>query len=152
MLTGPQTRAILPFTCTRRVPVEPCSPTYQDPSYLGAFMFKLILRLGLSAASIGLTAHFLDGMEVKSVGGALTAAFVLGLLNLLVKPLLKLLSLPLTLLTLGLFSLVINGVILALTAYFVEALVVDSFGTAIVGALSITVVHWLLSLFFDRDD
>jgi putative membrane protein len=78
---------------------------------------------------------------------ALLAGLVLGLINALVRPVLVVLTLPLTLLTLGLFLLVLNGICLALTAWLVPGFDIDGFLPAVLGALVISVVSWLLTAF-----
>jgi putative membrane protein len=87
------------------------------------------------------------GIRVDGAASALLAGVVLGLINALVRPVLVILTFPLTLLTLGLFLLVLNGICLALTAYLVSGLHVAGFGAAIVGALVISIVSWLLTAF-----
>ena len=72
---------------------------------------KLILKWLLSATALLAVAYLYEGVEVRSFGAALTAAFVIGLLNMLLRPLLVLLTLPVTVLTLGLFLFVINALL-----------------------------------------
>ena len=83
---------------------------------------------------------FVPGADVGSV---LIAALVLGIVNALIRPVLLLLSLPANLLTLGLFTLVVNGVVLWLVAS-VTALEVSGFGAAVIGALVLTLISWVL--------
>ena len=96
---------------------------------------KLLLRWALLACSLLLVAHLLGGVEVRSFGAALVAALVLGLLNTLVRPLLILLTLPVTLLTLGLFVFVINALMFWLAGWALEGLHVEGFGAALLGSL-----------------
>ena len=96
---------------------------------------KLLLRWALLACSLLLVAHLLGGVEVRSFGAALVAALVLGLLNTLVRPLLILLTLPATLLTLGLFVFVINALMFWLAGWALEGLHVEGFGAALLGSL-----------------
>ena len=96
---------------------------------------KLMLRWGLLACALLLVAHLYPGVEVKSFGAALIAALVLGLLNTLVRPVLILLTLPVTLLTLGLFLFVINALMFWAAAQILEGLSVSGFGAALVGSL-----------------
>ena len=98
-------------------------------------LMKLLLRWALLACSLLLVAHLLGGVEVRSFGAALVAALVLGLLNTLVRPLLILLTLPVTLLTLGLFVFVINALMFWLAAWALEGLHVTGFGAALWGSL-----------------
>lgn len=112
---------------------------------------RLIVRLLLNAISLYLTAYLIDGIHVNGFKGAIIASIAFGVMNVLVKPILTLITLPLNILTLGLFSLVINGVTLLVTSAVVDALDVRGLGTAIIGALVMSVINWFLSLFTDRD-
>ena len=96
---------------------------------------KLIARWMLLAAALLLVAHLYPGVTVASFGSALLAAFVLGLFNTLVRPLLVLLTLPVTLITLGLFLFVINALMFWAAASVLEGFNVAGFGTALVGSL-----------------
>jgi putative membrane protein len=89
---------------------------------------------------------FLAGVVVTSTTALLLAALVLGLVNALVRPVLTLLTLPLTILTLGLFYLVVNGVAFALAAAITPGFHLDGFGSAIIGALLVSIVSWLVGL------
>jgi len=96
---------------------------------------KILLRWALLAAALLLVAHLYSGVVVASFGSAMLAALVLGLLNTLVRPLLVLLTLPVTLITLGLFLFVINALMFWWAAWFVDGLHVASFGAAVIGSL-----------------
>ena len=96
---------------------------------------KLILRWGLLACALVLVAHLYPGVQVTSFGAALVAALVLGLLNTLVRPVLILLTLPVTLLTLGLFLFVINALMFWAAASVLDGLHVNGFWAAMVGSL-----------------
>jgi len=84
-------------------------------------------------------AKLVPGMEIDGVGHALLAGLVLGIVNALIKPLLVFLTLPITILTLGLFLLVINALLLKLAAALVPGFHVRSFGAAFLGALLLSV-------------
>src|SRR3954462_4107145 len=96
---------------------------------------KLIVRWLLLAAALLLVAHLYPGVTVKSFGSAMIAALVLGLLNALLRPLLVLLTLPVTVLTLGLFLFIINALMFYFAASMLEGLSVASFGAALIGSL-----------------
>ena len=96
---------------------------------------KLIFRWLLLAAALLLVAHLYPGVSVASFGSAMVAALVLGLLNTLVRPLLVLLTLPVTLLTLGLFLFVINALMFWAAASLLDGLSVTGFPAALVGSL-----------------
>ena len=96
---------------------------------------KLIVRWILLAAALLLVAHLYPGVTVASFGAALIAALVLGLLNTLVRPLLVLLTLPVTVLTLGLFLFVINALMFWAAAGVLGGFNVTGFGAALIGSL-----------------
>ncbi|MBB5233047.1 phage holin family protein [Deinococcus budaensis] len=105
-----------------------------------------LIRLLVNALALYLVTRVYAGVSFApgaDLLGILLAALVLGIVNALIRPVLLLLSLPVNLLTLGLFTLVVNGVVLWLVAS-VTALNVAGFGAAIVGALILTVVSWVL--------
>jgi len=96
---------------------------------------KILVRWALLAAALLLVAQLYSGVTVASFGSALLAAFVIGLLNTLVRPLLVLLTLPVTLLTLGLFLFVINALMFWAAASVLEGFAVSGFTAALVGSL-----------------
>ena len=96
---------------------------------------KLILKWLLSAAALLAVAYLYTGVEVRSVGSALTAAFVIGLFNMLLRPVLVLLTLPVTVLTLGLFLFVINALLFWWAASLLNGFYVSGFGAALLGSL-----------------
>jgi putative membrane protein len=96
---------------------------------------KLIVRWLLLAAALLLVAHLYAGVQVANFGAAMIAALVLGLLNTLVRPLLVLLTLPVTLLTLGLFLFVINALMFWAAASLLSGFNVTGFGAALIGSL-----------------
>jgi putative membrane protein len=88
---------------------------------------------------------------VRSIGAALIAVLIIGLLNATLGLLLKLITLPLGILTLGLFFLVINALILKLASGVVPGFIVATWGAALIGALVLALLHVLLSLLLDKD-
>lgn len=106
---------------------------------------KLITHWIFAAVGIGLAAYLIPGVTVTPLG-ALVAAVVLGALNLFIKPILFLLTLPVTILTLGLFSLVIHALLVLLASSIVPGFSVDGFWTALLFALVLAVVNWVLHL------
>jgi putative membrane protein len=107
-------------------------------------MLRLLLTWVINATAVYATAHLLDGIRIKSFAAALIVAVVLGLVNTLLKPVLVLFSIPFLIVTLGLFMLVINALMLQLAAALVPSFSVDSFGWAVLGSLCISLVAWLL--------
>jgi len=108
-------------------------------------MSRFILRWAATALAIGVAAQVLPGFEVAGVWPAIVAALLLGLVNLTVRPALFLLTLPLTVITLGLFALVLNGAMLALVAAVVKGVHVAGFGSAVLGAIVISLVGSVLT-------
>ena len=106
---------------------------------------RFLLRLLLNGVAVFLAAQLIPGIAVSSPGAALAAGIVLGLVNAIIRPVLILLTLPVTLLTLGLFIFVVNAICLALAAWFVPGFTISGFGTALLGALVISIISWLLS-------
>jgi putative membrane protein len=102
---------------------------------------KLILRWLLLAAALLLVAYLYPGVQVTSFGAAMIAALVLGLLNTLLRPVLVLLTLPVTLITLGLFLFVINAAMFYLAARLLDGLNVNGFGAALIGSLIYSACH-----------
>jgi putative membrane protein len=96
---------------------------------------KILLRWLLLAAALLLVAQVYEGVVVTSFGSALIAALVLGLLNTLLRPLLVLLTLPVTILTLGLFLFVINALMFYFAASVLQGFSVTGFGAALIGSL-----------------
>ncbi|MFA5488894.1 MAG: phage holin family protein [Candidimonas sp.] len=105
----------------------------------------LILVWLLNAVALLIVAYILPGITVASFGSALVAALVLGLLNTLVKPLLVLLTLPITIVTLGLFLLVLNALIFWFAGSVLKGFQVNGFWWALLGAVVYSIVSGLLS-------
>ena len=96
---------------------------------------RLLLKWLLSAASLLCVAYIYSGVEVKSFTSALIAAFVIGLFNMVLRPILVLLTLPVTLITLGLFLFVINALLFWAAASVLDGFQVRGFGAALLGSL-----------------
>ena len=96
---------------------------------------KIVVRWLLLAAALLLVANIYPGVSVKTFGTAMIAALVLGLLNALLRPILVLLTLPVTLLTLGLFLFVINALMFYFAASMLDGFHVDGFGAALIGSI-----------------
>ena len=113
---------------------------------------RLVLTWLINAAALFAVPYLMHSVNVTSIGAALVAALLLGLVNTLIRPLLLLLTLPVTVLTLGLFIFVINGLMFWLVAQLVDGFHVDNFGSAIFGALLYSVISWALSTLLLKDD
>ena len=103
-----------------------------------------LLRLVVTAIFVLLIGRFMDGVHVNGFVTSLVVALVLGLLNLFVKPLLVLLTLPVTIITLGLFLLVINAVIILICSEIVGGFSVDSFWTALLFSIILSLAQSLV--------
>ncbi len=106
---------------------------------------RFLLRLLLNGVAVFLAATFIPGIRVSGPGAALVAGVILGLVNAIIRPVLLLLTLPFTILTLGLFIFVVNAICLALVAWFVPGFTLSGFGAAFIGAIVISLVSWLLN-------
>ncbi len=102
---------------------------------------KLLLRLLVTAGLVLLIANFLPGVHVASFTTAIIVAIVLGLLNLFIKPILVILTLPVTVITLGLFLLVINAIIILLCTNIVGGFAVDTFWTALFFSIILSILQ-----------
>jgi putative membrane protein len=104
-----------------------------------------LIRVLMNALAIYFAAAIVPGLELSGVVAALGSGLVLGLVNAVVRPILILLTLPFTLLTLGLFLFVLNGLCLWLTSWLVKGFEVHSFWAAVFGSILVSVVSWLLT-------
>ena len=111
---------------------------------------KLIVRWLLLAAALLLVAHLTPGVEITSFGAAMIAALVLGLFNALLRPLLVLLTLPVTLLTLGLFLFVINAVMFYAAAGVLSGFNVQGFLAALIGSLIYSLCGMVIDVAMER--
>ena len=111
---------------------------------------KLILRWCLLAAALLLVAHLYPGVQVASFASALIAALVLGLLNTLVRPILVLLTLPVTLITLGLFLFVINALMFWAAASVLNGFNVTGFAAALIGSLLYSLCALVIDVAMER--
>jgi putative membrane protein len=105
---------------------------------------KLLLNWVLSAIALLLVAHFVDGFMVRNFFWALIAAVVIGLINATLGTFLKILTFPLTILTLGIFLLVINALMLQLAGWLTPGFEVHGFQAAFVGAVILALLHMVI--------
>lgn len=111
-----------------------------------------IIRLLLTTAIVVLLANFLPGISIDSFTTGLWVAVALGLLDMILKPVLVFLTLPATVVTLGLFLYVINAVIIMLADYFVNGFNVSSFWTALLFSVVLTFVQSIVNGFFEKKE
>lgn len=108
---------------------------------------NLLIRLLLTTILVVVIANFLPGISVDSIKTALIVAVVLALLNTFLKPILVFFTLPVTVLTLGLFLLVINAVMILICDYLIDGFNVNSFMSALLFSIVLSVCQWILNLF-----
>lgn len=99
-------------------------------------MKKLILTWILMALAIMLVAYLVPGIQITGFGAALVVVCVMALVNALIKPIVTFISLPLNIITLGLFGIVINALLFMLVAYFAPGFEIDGFWSALIGAIA----------------
>jgi putative membrane protein len=109
----------------------------------------LVHWLSISAA-LAITAWLLPGVHIANVSALLVAALVLGFLNAVLKPILILVTLPLTLLTLGIFYFILNAIVFALASVLAPGFTVEGFGSAFLGAILMSILSSMLSHFTRR--
>lgn len=108
-------------------------------------MTVFFLRVAIVALGLWLAAKIFIGLNFDSPGTLLAAALLLGIVNAVIRPIAVILTLPLTLVTLGLFLIVINAGMLALVAWMLGGFQIDTFWTAIGGSLIVSLTSWLAS-------
>ncbi|HEY8555636.1 MAG TPA: phage holin family protein [Burkholderiales bacterium] len=110
-------------------------------------MTGFVLRWVVGAVGLWLAAEIVEGIHVAGAGTLLLAALLLGVVNAVVRPVLVLLTLPITVVTLGLFLLVINAAMLGLVALLLPGFAIDGFFAALLGSIIVSIVGWLASWF-----
>ena len=113
---------------------------------------RLLLTWLINAAALMALPYLMHSVSVTNIGTALIAALVLGLVNTLIRPLLVLLTLPVTLLSMGLFILVINAVLFWLVSTMIEGFEVTGFWSAFLAAILYSVISWALSTLLLKKD
>jgi putative membrane protein len=107
---------------------------------------RFLLRLLLNGVAVFIAATVVPGITVAGPGVALLAGVILGFVNAIVRPLLFILTLPFTLITLGLFIFVVNGICLGLVAWLVPGFALSGFFAALIGAIVISIISWVLTM------
>ncbi len=111
----------------------------------------ILLRWFITTLAIFALPYFVHGITVNSILTAIIVAACLAFLNMVVKPVITILTLPINILTLGLFSLVINGAFFWFVAQIIQGFSVTGFKAAIIGALVITIINWIIGKFIHHD-
>ncbi|MBW1781796.1 MAG: phage holin family protein [Deltaproteobacteria bacterium] len=110
----------------------------------------ILVRWLILTAAIVIASYLINGIEVSGFFSAFLAAAILGVLNAFFRPILLILTLPINILTLGLFTFVINAVLLKMASGVISGFQVHGFWSAVFGALVISLVNWLLSSFINE--
>lgn len=113
-------------------------------------MFEILAKWIVSAITIFLVARFVPGFSVNSFSTALVVALILGLINAFIKPVVLIFTLPINILTLGIFTFVINAIFLILVSKLVQGFVVNGFIPAFIGAILIWLIGLALNLVFPK--
>lgn len=114
-------------------------------------MVGFFLRWSMNLLALVIAGSLIPGIQIQSIEMGILAAGFLGIVNAVIRPIVLILTLPINILTLGLFTLVINAALLELVAYVVPGFVVESFSAALLGALLISVVSWVLNIFIGSE-
>lgn len=112
----------------------------------------ILLRWFITTLAVFALPYFVAGIAINSIVTALIVAACLVFINMVVKPIITILTLPINILTLGLFSIVINGAFFWFVAQIITGFTVSTFTAAIIGALVISVINWIVSKFVRHDD
>ncbi len=123
-------------------------PFFCNFKFLNTIKMNLIIKLLISTIVVFVLSYFLPGVHVTSLTGALMVAVVLGLLNTFLKPILVLLTIPVTFFTLGLFLLVINAIIILICDYFIAEFYVDGFINALMFSVLLSIIQSILNKIF----
>lgn len=108
---------------------------------------RWIWKLLFSTLAVFVAAHFVPGIVVKGVVAGVITAIVLGVINTIIRPIILFFTLPITILTLGLFTLVINALLFWITGHIVPGFEVHGFLAAFLGSIVVSLVSWILNLF-----
>ena len=111
----------------------------------------MILRLLFNALGLILISEFISGITVVGIYPAIIAAIVLGILNIVIRPILLLLTLPITILTLGLFAFVVNASLFLFAASFIEGFSVDNFWYALLGSVLMSIISTIGNRWINQD-
>ncbi|RPH51065.1 MAG: phage holin family protein [Desulfobacteraceae bacterium] len=110
-------------------------------------MTRIIIKWLALTAAIMVTSYLIDGISVAGISSAFLAAAVLGILNVFLRPIALILTLPVNILSIGLFTFVINAFMLIITSKLIPGFNVNGFWAAIIGSLLISIVSWAINIF-----
>lgn len=109
----------------------------------------MLAKLIITMAALFITSYILPGMSIQGLFAGFVAALILGIANVIIKPIFIVLTLPLTLITMGLFLFVVNGLMLWLSAAIVPGFFIAGFWTAVFGSIILSIVTWFLNSVLD---
>jgi putative membrane protein len=112
-------------------------------------MFKLIFKWLVLSAAVVVAAYLIPGITVNALTTALIVGLVLGLINMFIKPILFILTIPINIITLGVFGLILNALLFWAAAYFVNGFTIANFMAALWGSILVSVIMWLAHLLID---
>jgi putative membrane protein len=110
-------------------------------------MLGFLLRWSINLVALVAAGVYVNGVRIQSVSAGILAAGILGIVNAVIRPVVLIFTFPINLLTLGLFTLVINAAMLKIVAALVPGFIVETFGAAFFAALLISIISWLLNIF-----
>jgi putative membrane protein len=108
-------------------------------------MRLILLKWLINALALYVTSYLVKGIQVSDAWALFLAAALLGILNAVIRPILIILTLPINIITLGLFTLVINGLMLWVVSFLIKGFVIQGFWPAILGALMISIMSWIVN-------
>ena len=108
------------------------------------FFMKPLLKLLITSLAIIITAYFLPGVRIADFWTAITVAVAMGIVNTIIKPIVLFFTLPLNILTLGLFTFVVNGALIMLITFFIPGFQIEGFFTAVIFSILVMIINWIL--------
>lgn len=112
-------------------------------------MFRWLVKLILHGVIVFVIAKHLNGFSVSTLGAAVLFSLILGLVNTFIRPIITIITLPVTILTLGLFRLVINGVLFLTVAHFIKGIHIHGFVTAVIASIIVTILSHIVDWIVD---
>ena len=113
---------------------------------------RIILRWVIISVAVFATSKIISGIAIDPIWVVLIVGACLTLFNMFIRPVIKILTLPINLITLGLFSLVINGAVFWYMGTFIKGFTIETFKAAFIGALLVSIINWVLSKVFHFED
>lgn len=115
------------------------------------FIIRWIIKWAVLAGAVILAAYLVPGITIVSWQTALLAAVILGLINVFIKPILFILTIPINIITLGFFGIILNALLFWFGASLVNGFAVSNFAAAFFGSLIVSIIMWIINAIVDRD-